>query len=302
MMGPEGMREYWRGGVEAWECDEMGHMNVRFWAKRALDGLVPLARELGLPPGGRMEPLDQHIRFLKEAHAGAPLVLRGGVLAVLGSTVRFYGEIVHHIDGAVGATFITLARAVGPDGEPWMLDAPQTTVTLPGHGAPRSVPLEDPLPRGTLADADAAGFTRVGLSPVRFCDVDETGHLYPELFIGRVSEAVPTLLAGWRVEAAAEASALDGVPRKAGAAVLEYRLTFHAFPRTGDQIAVHSGIVAVADKTMTLQHWLLDPVTGAPWCITQAVAITFDLIARKAIATPPRARARLEAMRVRLAR
>jgi acyl-CoA thioester hydrolase len=294
------MREYWRGGVEAWECDEMGHMNVRFWTKRAVDALVPLAHELGLAPGARLVLRDQHIRFLKEAHAGAPLVLVGGITGAEGARIGFYAEILHHRTGEVGATFIMQLEAVGAHGQPVAPAQLPGLITIPAHGLPRSVPVDQPLPMATLEWAERAGFTRVGLAPVRHSDVDETGALYPEGFIGRVSEAVPTLLSGWREEAAAEASALDGVTRSAGAAVLEYRLTFHALPRTGDLVAVHSGIVAVADKTMTLQHWLLDPLTGQPWCVAQAVAITFDLVARKAIATPPQARARLEAMRVRL--
>ena len=40
--------EVWRGGVNTWECDEMGHMNVRFYVARAVEGLVGLAGALGL--------------------------------------------------------------------------------------------------------------------------------------------------------------------------------------------------------------------------------------------------------------
>ena len=29
-LGPGGL-EVWRGGVNTWECDEMGHLNVRFY-------------------------------------------------------------------------------------------------------------------------------------------------------------------------------------------------------------------------------------------------------------------------------
>ena len=29
----------WRGGVNTWECDEMGHMNVRFYLAKAMEGL-----------------------------------------------------------------------------------------------------------------------------------------------------------------------------------------------------------------------------------------------------------------------
>lgn len=301
------MHEYWRGGVEAWECDEMGHMNVRFWSRRAMDAMAWLERLLGLPSELRLVLRDQHIKFLKEAAAGTPLYGVGGVIEVLADGLRVYFEIRHSRDDAIGATFIHELACVRRDSlapQPLPSTVAEAArghrVAVPTHALPRSVPLDRPLRQGSLALAEAAGFRRVGLSMVRTSDLDGSGLFQAEGFIGRVSEAVPTLMAGWREEAAAEASARDGVERRAGAAVLEYRLSFLAWPAAGDAVAVHSGVVAVADKTMTLNHWLLDPVTGAPWCVAEAVAITFDLNARKAIATPPRARAALEAMMVRL--
>ena len=41
--------EVWSGGVNTWECDEMGHMNVRFWVAKAQEGLAGLAAQLGMP-------------------------------------------------------------------------------------------------------------------------------------------------------------------------------------------------------------------------------------------------------------
>ena len=34
------------GGVNTWECDEMGHLNVKFWVAKAMEALAGLAREL----------------------------------------------------------------------------------------------------------------------------------------------------------------------------------------------------------------------------------------------------------------
>jgi acyl-CoA thioester hydrolase len=69
--------ELWRGGVNTWECDEMGHMNVRFYVVKAVEGLATLAALIGMPDAFRSDATstllvrEQHIRFLKEAHAGA---------------------------------------------------------------------------------------------------------------------------------------------------------------------------------------------------------------------------------------
>lgn len=307
------MHLFWRGGVEAWECDEMGHMNVRFWVKRAMDGFAVLAARLGcaraFAPGSPSTflPADMHIRFLREAAAGTPLFLRGGVAALGADELTFYGEIVRTTDEVVSATFIVrMAHVQTRTGERFALSsrlreaAGALRVDIPAHAQPRSIPLDRPLGPVSRAGAVAAGMAQVGLSPVRAQDVDVFGRLLPEGPIGRVSEAVPNLMARWRGAVAAEAEALDGAARRAGAAVLEYRLMWLDWPRAGDLVEVLSGVTQVMDKTHVLQHWLVDPLSGRPWCACEALAITFDLVARRAISTPPQARAALEAMKVSL--
>ena len=86
--------EIWRGGVNTWDCDEMGHMNVRFYVSRAMEGLAGLAAELGLPhafspyANATLVVREQHIRFLREAHAGAALHMLGGVIEISDTEAR----------------------------------------------------------------------------------------------------------------------------------------------------------------------------------------------------------------------
>lgn len=303
------MREYWRGSAEAWECDEMGHMNVRYWVARSMDGLGVLAEDIGC--GGAfgagatatLLPVQQHIKFMREARAGAPLFMRGGIIEVCESHLVLYAEIVHSFSGEIGATFITtLAHVETKTGRPFPFPLRTATlakalmVTIPPHGQPRSITLEDTIPQGTCEIADQAGFTRVGIGIVRATDVDGFDRLLAEGMIGRVSNAMPNLLSQWREDATAEMTGIDGIARTAGAAVLEYRLDYLAWPNRGDLVSVHSGLIDVSDKTITLLHWLMDPLTGTPWCVCKALAVTLDLTARKIIANPPRAKVALEAM------
>jgi acyl-CoA thioester hydrolase len=232
------MQEYWRGSVNQWECDEMGHMNVRFWVRRSMEGLAVMAPAIGLPhafragTGATILPLDQHIKFIREAHAGAPLFLRGGVVSIDETTATLYQEVVHAISGEIGATFRTIiAHVEAKTGQqfPWS-DKARTAmaarlVSVPEHGLPRSVPYDDPPATDAgVARADTLGVTRVGLMPVSPDELDNFGRIRAELFIGRVSDAVPNLMTEWRKQVAAAANAADGVARRPGAAVLEYRL------------------------------------------------------------------------------
>jgi acyl-CoA thioester hydrolase len=306
------MREYWRGSAEAWECDEMGHMNVRFWVRHCLDGVLVLAEDIGC--GGAFAtgatstliPIRQHIKFMREARAGAPLFSRGGIVSMTQTQITFYCEIVHTFSGEIGATFITtLAHIDAKTGKAFAFPARVATLStafqidIPAHGQPRSISLDGELTSGNVDTAISLGCRYIGLAGVRSDDVDLFDRLYPEGMIGRVSNAMPNLLSLWREDATAEMTEIDGIARTAGAAVLEYRLDYLAWPAKGDMTAVYSGLTQVADKTITLRHWLLDPLSGAPWCVCEALAVTLDLQARKIVANPPRAKAALEAMLVK---
>ena len=72
-----------------------------------------------------------------------------------------------------------------------------------------------------------------------------------------------------------------------GAAVLEYRIRYHAMPMAGDLYEIYSSFGGANGKTHALIHWMMDPATGKPWATMQATAITLDLDARKAIPAPP---------------
>lgn len=74
----------YRGAANTWECDEMGHMNVRFYLGKAHQGLVHAGVMIGLGPkalaamGAELVVDDQHIRFLRELRAGADLSIDAG--------------------------------------------------------------------------------------------------------------------------------------------------------------------------------------------------------------------------------
>jgi acyl-CoA thioester hydrolase len=308
------MREYWRGSAEAWECDEMGHMNVRFWVRHFMDGIITLAEDIGC--GGAfakgasatLMPKRQHIKFMREARAGAPLFLRGGIVDIGPSSLTFYSEIVHSFTGEIGATAITVFDHIGAkSGRAFSFPArvearaKAFAVIIPDHGKPRSITLEGDVPVSGAQTAVALGLRPIGQNGVRSDEVDLFGRLYPEGMIGRVSNAMPNFLAAWREAATQEMTEIDGIARKAGAAVLEYRLQYLAWPSAGDRVSVYSGLAEVNDKNIILRHLLLDPVTDKPWCVCEALAVTLDLTARKITANPPKAKAALQAMLIKTA-
>jgi acyl-CoA thioester hydrolase len=295
----------YQGSVNAWECDEGGHLNVRFHIERAMIGLAHMALALDMPrafapnAAATLVPLEAHIRFLKEALPGAPLIMHGGVIEMGESEARLCLDM-RHGDGAPSSAFtLRVAHMSTRDFKPfaWSVRSRAAAAKLacapPAHALPRSIDLERAPGEATLERAQALGARRIGATIVAPDQCDAFGRLRIDHTMGRVSDSVPNLLVQWRRDLA-EAMAASGLNVQPAGAVVEARLVFRAWPRAGDFIEVHSGIAELADKTMRLVHWLLDPVTGEAWTTMEVVALTFDALTRKAIAPSPDVRTRMQ--------
>jgi acyl-CoA thioester hydrolase len=295
--------EVWRGGVNSWECDEMGHLNVRFYVARAMEGLVGLAAALGLPEAFREKATatlllkDHHMRFLREARAGTPLHMLAGVLEMDDSSARFLQVLIHSLTGDIAASFQTcVVHATAQDGRPFnwsrrtLAESERLRVELPARAALRSVDLGPPSGQASLALANEYDLIRLGAGAVGAADCDVFGQMRPDALIGRVSDGVPTLAAALR---AGPTDALQPRPKGVGGAALEYRVSYQAWPRAGDRFEIRSGLAAVGDRTQKLVHWILDPNTGRAWATAEAISVSLDLDARKIIPISAEDRGRL---------
>jgi acyl-CoA thioester hydrolase len=295
--------EIWRGGVNTWDCDEMGHMNVRFYVSRAMEGLAGLAAELGLPhafspyANATLVVREQHIRFLREAHAGAALHMLGGVISISDTEARLLQLLVHTASGQLAATFQTTVAHVTPrEGEafPWpgvtLARAQALKVEVPEMARARSLDLSPFEPTASLARADELGLRRIGLGVLTPTDCDVFGRMRTEQFIGRVSDGIGAFVGPFRDTVVRHA---EPKPARVGGAVLEYRIVQLAWPRAGDRVELRSGLVSADHRTMRVVHWMLDPTTGQPWGTSEATTITFDLDARKVAPISDAARAEL---------
>ena len=190
--------EVWSGGVNTWECDEMGHMNVRFWVAKAQEGLAGLAAQLGMPRAfardgeSTLVVREQHIRFLREAKAGASLHMTGGVVAIGECDARLL-LVIRHLDGQPAATFQLVvdhatARELRPFPWPQRLRerAAEFMVDVPAFAAARSIDLSPVVATASLPRADELGLKRIGLGVIGPTECDVFGRMRPELFIGRV--------------------------------------------------------------------------------------------------------------------
>lgn len=294
------MIEVWGGGVNTWECDEMGHLNVRFWVAKSFEGLAGLAAQLGMPrafTAGAESTLvvrEQHIRFLREARAGAGLIMAGGVVEI-GETDARLLLVIRHLSGEPAATFqVVVSHVTSTDLRPFpwparIREAAQALkVEVPAFAAARGLDLAPVVPMASHAKALELNLTRIGMGVIQPTECDVFGRMRGEMFIGRVSDGVNRLFG----ETRPGPEPLPGEAAKnVGGAVLEYRVLHLDWPRAGDSIELRSGFAGVETRTRRVLHWMVDPVSGRAWASAEAVVISFDLDARKVVDIPPAAQA-----------
>ncbi|MHB0774524.1 thioesterase family protein [Halomonas sp. WWR20] len=291
--------DVYRGSVQTWECDQMGHLNVQFYVEKATLALAVFAERLGLGPAfirqqsAKLVAFDQHIRFLREQHPGAALNIRAGVLEAGPQEIRIYLEMTSRSSGEVAATFVTRAhladtesREVRPIPAHALEMAAALRCELPEHGQPRGLELNPPRSAPTRQEAQRLNMPVTYLNTVSPAQCDRQGFMATRHYMGIVAEAVPNLLV--------EAGGDDRSRGRIGGAALEYRFVYHQAPREGDVITLHSAVKEVGPKAYKLGHWLLDASTGAALATSEAVVVLFDLDARKAVTIPDDRRAALE--------
>ncbi len=302
---PSGLVPCYRGSVDAWECDENAHLNVRYYVAKVNEGLPFLLAEIGHPPealealDARPRILGQHLRFLKEARVAAPLTVFAGLAASEAGRLTLYGEVRHSLTGEVLATVLTDLALVGrSDGAPRPASpspsAPRCAV--PAHGSPRGIPAGEPPLRPDRAALADLGFIEIGRGTIGARECDERGELEVFQYSGRISDSVVNLMAHFQSEEEL-ARRSHGVE---GGALVEFRLTYHAPLRAGSLFTVHSGVRSVGRKAQRLVHLVYDETSRACSVTCEVVAVSMDLRTRRAIDLPEERRRRMEARRLRL--
>lgn len=91
--------ETYRGFVYPWEIDQNGHLNVQQYARRFDEATWHFFHAVGLTQAylmgneRGMVALEQHVRYLREVHAGAVLVIRSAAIEVKAKTLRFLHQM-----------------------------------------------------------------------------------------------------------------------------------------------------------------------------------------------------------------
>ena len=285
-----------RSMVNTWECDELGHMNMRHYLVKGDAATAHLAAALGLGPraldaaGRRLHTRELHVRFLGELHAGAGLYIRSHVVEANENSLRFCHELYRNVDRQLSATLVGDLQLVGgAGGEHLPLPAEVCDraagllSALSAEAAPRGLLPGTPLPPPSLARADELGLAEIfrGVLAAEHCD--RRGLMHPAATIAAISDGMNNF---FPVVLEEDAPAGEAPRRRLAEAALEYHMLYHRPCTVGSLLTVRSAMLALGEKTHRHLHWLLDPETGEGVATARAVSVSFDLASRRAVAVP----------------
>ena len=285
------------------EIDHLGHMNVRFYAEKALQGSRALVTQLGLSKercaaeGTVLELRGAFTRHYREQLKGAELLVKGGVLDVHVDGLTLYLELLNPAREELAATFVQemrlrdiRSRAPRPLPEMVAVEAAQAKVAWPEHGRPRTVDLSREPAELSLREARDRGIALRQVRELREDECTDEGFFptirYQELVWGGVPLSPQASFAPFE-------TLPSGV--KVGWAILESRGLIRRLPRAGDRIQSFSVEVEIGRKTSYRHSWVFDVDQGDLLCLSSTVDIAFDLDRRRSIDIPSETRARLEA-------
>ena len=283
-----GLMETWRGEALAWEADELGHMNMRFYFARAWQARAALAVKLGLPSLYKQAalstvcPTHQHIKYIAEVRPGEGMAVYSGVLEI-GQTEM---SLVHLITGQndkPSATIIeTLKHVSVREGRAFAWPghvrqkAEDLIVKLPDMAKPRNIDIHESAGKTNMAEADRLELPVIGRGMFTPSECDVFGNVLPTAIIGRVSDCAQHLKTAWPDLDFASDDGLSG-------ALLEAMARHKHIPRAGDLFVMRSGLRRASTHVRELCHWILDPVTGKCWSSFIGVGCRFNLKTRRLV-------------------
>lgn len=267
----------YRGAVDAWECDQMQHMNIQHFARRIGMAERYLLAQFGLSSSALRErqlhvvAVREHIAFAKELRAGCPIVGRSAPVAVgEDHQLRLQHELINGISGDICMAARSEYALVDSGGahHPW----PEGLVQAIDASASQAEPRRRPS-AGDGGDSIECGRYIVSEDDCHAGDVTR------EVLVRLANHAGSHvgLEKGRRWE--------DG-RLTVGSATLHLAIERHAAILPGTMLQIQSALTHSTGKIVHAEHHLQDAVTRQKLATMATAHVFFDVASRKAIALP----------------
>ena len=100
----------WRGSCNQWDCDEMGHMNVRYYTAKYDEATLQLFGALGLTVAyfrdqdRGMAAVQQNTTYARELLAGDLVAITSEILEIGERKIQFRHTMVECLTGDIAST------------------------------------------------------------------------------------------------------------------------------------------------------------------------------------------------------
>lgn len=289
-----GFIQTWAGECSAWECDDLGHLNMRHYMTKARQARQMLIIRLGLDEAFKPDTVTSirvskfHIKYMGEARPGNPLRIESAVLA-LGETDARLCHMMYHVDGRLACSIAETVDHISlrtREAFPW----PNRTHDIAKHymakqpapALPRGVKYDEFIPAPSEAELKGWGVRCIGSGVFQPYEVGPTGRVGAQGFLGRTTETIGHIHEAWP-------EMTDPDYRKTGgsAALLEAFITMGRPAEVGDGYDFYSGIHSVNENTRRLVHNIVDVVTGENLFSMTGIGCLFNVKTRKLVKTTP---------------
>lgn len=284
----DGMLPSFCGSVNAWECDQMGHMNVQFYLHRAAEADRQVFAAVGLPPGAlrslgaAIRPLRYHIQFRRELHSGAATAMRSGLRRAGPDHLDMVHQLVNTETGEISAVIEARVGLAGVAGGLSTLPVPagaleQAAALAAAFAGPAELP-DQTGPR--MPQMPVPNMFETGRASVDSWECDEHGRLAMRFYMAAFSSAAGSLYLQGDGSAAVEQA------RGLGSAALDHIITFRQQLKAGSAYHIRTGFLEIREKTWRFCHYLIDSVSGEVVATAEVVAVMFDKTTRKSVVLP----------------
>jgi acyl-CoA thioesterase FadM len=274
----------YRGAIDAWECDQMQHMNIQFFARRINSAEQYRLWELGLSPsslagpGHKVRARAEHMVFNKEMRAGIPVLIES--VPVFFESHRGLG-IEHRLYNQQAGEIAAMARV-----EYSLVDGDGVGVAWPSSVTGKIAATQMPDPVASLACGDF-DLSECGRYIVSESDCD-AGEARRDLLVRLANHAGSHV----GLEHGRQWDRSGGL--LIGSATLDLKIM--RFAPIIPEMALHvmSCMRPAGRKTVAVLHRLVAAASGKIMANVQTTNVFFDAASRKAVAVPSAVLARIQ--------
>ena len=277
----------YRGTVEAWECDQMEHMNVQFYTSKAAAAFSHLQNALGLTPN-RIRQEKKSLRFRtvriqykSEMRMGGLMHGLAGIRDVQDDSITAFIHLHDSHKGVVSGVFeFTADYRDLESGEQSALpaDVKAAALSLKDEHSDQYKP--GPIKHTLLTAKAMDHMFETNRSAVDVWECDAFGNIEMQPVIARFSDAASHIMKSVGITRQMQKA------RNLGSAALDYYSEYNQPIKMAASLYLRSGLLERMNKTFVFGHQMINCDTGDIVNTTTVLGCYFDMTARKAVPLP----------------